>query len=1469
MSRRLEINWNDIRAVEGQREGFEELVCQLAGQETITGQVQFTRIGKPDGGKECFWELDNGDLHFWQAKYFVNSLSDSQWQQLKKSIKTAINNHPRLKKYYVSIPIDRPDGKGRGKSMLQKWNDWVTKWENYASSKNMNVSFEYWGRHELEVRLRKPKNRGLIFYFFNRYEITSEWLNKKNQESIDALGPRYTPELNFELPLLKFHDGFTRGQKFVEQLNSYYGPVLEKQKSIDLSSHQKTLSSKSAELHSTIDVLRKIYENSLFSGTTFIPFNDIKSQLNKVFGIANSIVDLLSKNYNKIGEEKQLSNDNLPALRELSSAVEKFNRFLNSNVCQIANRPYLLLLGPAGIGKSHTLADIVIRRQQDGLDSLLLLGENFSTNELPWTQILRNQLRFDGDEITLLGALNAKAESQQSRLLIIIDALNEGNGRKVWPKRLKSFVRSFEPFPWLGLIVSIRDSFEQLIVPTDTIDVSVATRIHHPGFRELEYDASTHFFQHYDIIPPGSPLLHPEFQNPLFLRLFCEGLYKRGLQEIPEGYEGISVIIDSYLMGVEQKLSRPDELDYDCQLKLLRKSIENLLLKMVEEKKDHLAYDTAEEIVRMIFSGKCGSEDKQYLKRLISEAVISENLYWDEQETYNGIHFAYQRFQDHLMVAVLLDKYLDSENPVQSFASGRLKDIVSSFYQQNLIEALSIQVPERIGKELHEVTPYAAESYPIVAAFIHGLTWRRFNTIGNTALDYVNDVIIQQQDYFESFLEQCISMAMKPAFYFNADKLHEFLFRQPLANRDSWWTTWLHYQYETTTYTSVKRLIDWAWDDIPKHKISDESIRLAAFMLAWFLTSSNRYLRDAATKSLINILQDRIDVLIKVLQKFEGVNDPYVYERLYAVAYGCALRSYNQPQLAALCNYIYQTIFYTEQVYPHILLRDYARGVIEYALYLNLAISIDIRKVRPPYKSTFPNKLPTIAEIDTKYTPNKEEGNYGGEKWGTTAILNSMTTEYGRGTARYGDFGRYVFQRALKNWAVDYNGLSNYAVQRIFELGYDPAIFTSFDKQQGSGRHARGSSERIGKKYQWIIFYEILAQVADNCKLYAEETYEYSQDKNYASYDGPWHPYVRDIDPTMLIKSTKKVSGYEIATQSSWWVSYYDQNWEEDAKLWKERCDDLPEVSELLSVTDSKGVEWLNLNIFSRWKEPKKIGEEHLSINGKSIRYDIGSWLIKQGELDKLLRTKSSIDNYRNWIPQPSNRYQVFSREYSWSPASLFFQSDQYHGGDALSTQLVDSKNKEVLAIAKPTVVHFLWEEEFDMSKEEAISYYKPSSLLSRDLVPSLEEGKYLNAQGEIVCFDPSIYETGFSCLLIRKDYLEQKLAELDLVLVWVVEGEKRIFGSEQQEGIDFDHAVGGIYHLNSSGLIQGELKSFITRYNDQINYLRDMLEYRQPYLPEFIQSIYDQYLEDKGIQNTQDSFNDFTNFMLGSQEEE
>ncbi len=208
------------------------------------------------------------------------------------------------------------------------------------------------------------------------------------------------------------------------------------------------------------------------------------------------------------------------------------------------------------------------------------------------------------------------------------------------------------------------------------------------------------------------------------------------------------------------------------------------------------------------------------------------------------------------------------------------------------------------------------------------------------------------------FWETILAVTGIPNHFFNAHFLHNHLIQFSLAERDANWTQFLKYKYDDES--SVKRLIDWALNETDKSHISDESVLLSSITLSWFHTSTNRKLRDCSTKALICLLQDRLDVLIELLKMFKGVNDPYVYERLFAVCcLWCVLRT-NQSQrekITELSEYIFKTIFSAPTgVIPHILLRDYARGAIEYAHFLGNELSFELSKVRPPYQSNWPEE---------------------------------------------------------------------------------------------------------------------------------------------------------------------------------------------------------------------------------------------------------------------------------------------------------------------------------------------------------------------------------------------------------------------------------------------------------------------------------------------------------------------------------
>ena len=140
----VNVDWRSIRPLNGGRDkGFEELCSQLARSE-VAGRARFVRKGSPDAGVECYAIFRNGSECAWQAKCFL-TLGDSQWPQIDRSVRTALQKHPRLTRYVVCLPMDLPDARVPGQeSALVKRDVHVEKWAGWVSEQGMTVEFAYW-----------------------------------------------------------------------------------------------------------------------------------------------------------------------------------------------------------------------------------------------------------------------------------------------------------------------------------------------------------------------------------------------------------------------------------------------------------------------------------------------------------------------------------------------------------------------------------------------------------------------------------------------------------------------------------------------------------------------------------------------------------------------------------------------------------------------------------------------------------------------------------------------------------------------------------------------------------------------------------------------------------------------------------------------------------------------------------------------------------------------------------------------------------------------------------------------------------------------------------------------------------------------------------------------------------------------------------------------------------------------------
>src|SRR6202043_851131 len=92
-------------------------------------------------------------------------------------------------------------------------------------------------------------------------------------------------------------------------------------------------------------------------------------------------------------------------------------------------------------------------------------------------------------------------------------------------------------------------------------------------------------------------------------------------------------------------------------------------------------------------------------RSLESEGVVAiETVQLEDAFRRDEVRFTFERFSDHQIANALLDKHLNPNDVPGSFVAGTpLYDVVighDACRRSGVIEALSVQLPERVGVEL-------------------------------------------------------------------------------------------------------------------------------------------------------------------------------------------------------------------------------------------------------------------------------------------------------------------------------------------------------------------------------------------------------------------------------------------------------------------------------------------------------------------------------------------------------------------------------------------------------------------------------------------------------------------------------------------------------------------------------------------------------------------------------------------------
>lgn len=1381
------MDWRNIRVYNNsQNNAFEELVCQLARQEKSNGYKKFIRNGTPDGGVECFWQLDNGKEYAWQAKYVFDI--DSVITQADKSYNTALKSHPDMCNFVVAIPFDLPDPKyekdGKAvKSALEKWNDKVSFWEEKAKKENRNVTVVLWNASVLVQKMMKPENEGMRYYWFSGEEFTTAWFRQQLENVISDLGPRYSPELNVQLEVSKKFEYLRRSPEAYSKIQKVKKEFQRKGSDFikEIPSTNPDPEQKKKEIQELIENISVQLELSGYGEMEQIAFNDISSNLNVLEDIVDEMGDCICEEKGK----DFYSSKFYGVYTGIENIIYQIQEMID-NRWLLLNNPLMLIYGEAGTGKSHLLADICKREMDKGVPAVLVLGDYFTSFANPRErirQLFQTSLNYN----SILGVFNALGQAKGERIVFAIDALNEEQGSIIWPKFLSGMLTEMKKYPWIGFVVSVRSDNMDEIIPPDCKNCMV--NVLHTGFEECVDEACDNFFEHYDI-SFNIPILTDEFCNALYLKLFCETFKQNHeMEKLP----GISDIFNGYMNHVNEKLSKAGRFRYEESINLVELSVQKIAEKMAEGHVHSLPYKDALTEVNSSIKEYCNqnsNEYKNFLDALIKENILKNGTRYGEKEKY--ISFSYERMGDYFILCSCLAQKNVDEEFIDFFKRYEyFKGIfgTNGVGKGSMINMLSILLPDLYDTELLYCNPEKHVSGYIIQGFLKSLTWRKNTNIDDRIISWIKKQSARNVNLRLMVIDETLPLCASEDNPFNAMFIHNnYLKNERNDRRDAWWNPHINEKYEYANPLIYRRLISWSLREHNNQKLNNISRKLLGIVLAWFCTSNNRKLRDNASKALVCVYKSNPVEILDLFMEFEEVKDLYVIERLYAATYGAVVYCDDNNTIKKISDYVLETIFRKEEVFPHILIRDYALGIVQYAL--NRGIYEEDEEVsniiKAPYKSKFPVRFPsekTVEKLAEKYKENN----------GFSYVVDSMDTGVG-----YGDFGRYIFKNLLEKFEedIDIDKVRRWGIKRTLQLGFNPTIH-DVNLPGYFGRRG-GATERIGKKYQWIALYEILARLQDRYKARMGWKYE-----NIADYfENAGEMGVRNFDPTLLLGKTF-IDGFR-QPERNWYCDYEYLDADYDMHKWL--GEPISFEKNLIELTDLHERKWMALCSYPNWNEYRDDEDEKVSSKPEKIMDAVvHSIIVKKADIKKWEKWSNEYPQLTRYAIKSFDIGGMFYGENYWNVS--YDQTDANANKEGWSELIIDGIKTGVFYAN--TSQRYRWEGEYDYSKEDTIGFDIPTKIIvdGLELQDKKEIGGYFDKE-QCICFNPGIKQVSNHLLLIDKETLAKWLEESGLCIIWTVSVEKRIHNG-------FHGITGRAEWYGTYKLLRGEVKGKLKKVKD------------------------------------------------------
>lgn len=1332
-----------------------------------------------DGGVESYATLVTGEKIGVQAKWFPDSITTSQFNQIKNSILTALEVHPKLTKYIVCVPRDLSnlkkgkDGKFVRETEYLKWNKIITD----IKSKYPNSNIIFWGDHVLETQLQYAEAAGVRRYWFEKEEITKENLQYSfDKQKNGWLVQRYIPVLHNQG---KIHKEISNFLGVSEECISLLGELRNIEKLLRMLIDEigvlcELLHEKNIYLDK-IEQLQELCER-------------VGCQLDELLGIKNAFqcenkLDQWNEyvlTYNELESleewmDKCSHGDSFRHFWDVKKIIEKIYNVnmpqLIEKLKQRCNYDKLVIIGGQGTGKTHGIANVTETQLDQNYHIPILVQAKSVSPQDEWKDMIIRVLGlsqgWSEEELwSALEALSYRNEIKNSlsrneiriipKVVICIDGVDEIKPYTRWNDRISQvnaiasrhqrirFCFTGRPYAFDRKRMLSEQNLKRVVLSDDG-DVPVRTI----------YDKYT---QYYNVDDEGAKWLRYSISTPYALKLVCELYEGKHIGQIGKS----DVTVSNLLREKFDKLNEEFKTIAGFEENTRDQIVKIVLLKINEifENRNEATRAQVKSVLREL-------DIYRYLDELGLDRILDflekhsflqsyqkcAKSFFEENET---IYFlGVQPVYDYLKALRLFEKSEYTED---------LNLDAQVLENTGALQMYSVMILENYGKilwnnkfcqeHLYEEDLFSVSAFALtnVNESISGkyAEWLRELMGGNAyALSItVNKIVLplarnREHPLGTMLLDQCLS-----AFGKSADR--DVIWSVPSkldANDDYPWIRPDDIEYMNESYKLENAD---CFDGMP-------------LVWAWGLTSVDNEQRTMIRQEITKWGIEQPEEFYKLFEHFVGVNDIQAKIDIFAIAmavtYVCRK---NRSYLKLISKWIDRNIFQYGKIknMHNAAIRYYARAIMECAYSEGIITSTQINKCRPPYRIGT-SLLPFAPEATTgTRMGGYKTMDYDLARYVLCDPLNRMflsnknyKREIDKIVIRYGRkyhlqdltsekwiLGSAFGQIKKAGWCEDiFYGKPN-GGKKGENLGLDIAI----SRKYGSATH--GSMSRImtiAEKYTWCAKMELLGYLADRIPYGG---YEYIDD--YGQLEDYVNPYQElcQIDVEKVMEETDWILPEEL-TPSIKGCGY-----------------------------DKDGIQkWLvksTIPTFEKWIKIQKgtvtlFGAHFVSneFQGVTTMMWISSGLIRKGTISSLIKKLKDRDlameliNAADFLAYPTSDCYVSPLEVCW------FNWKDEHGSDILYGNNVLYKN-----VARCIC---------DIQGKGEIEYEIPSKAVRKMMgIVSGDGYHYYNEEGiEIASYIDAGERYGDSqhMLLADEGVFVSKASELGLQPVWIVRVLKEI----------------------------------------------------------------------------------------------